>query len=68
MLSSAVKQGPLILTFVPPNIVPERGDRVSVGDPECENKHNDKLKASMKFRMSDQIQSGSTVTDGIKGK
>lgn len=49
MLSSAVKQGPLILTFVPPNIVPERGERVSVGDPESESKYNDKIKATMKI-------------------
>jgi len=37
MLSSAVKQGPLILMFVPPNIIPERGERVKVLDPESEN-------------------------------
>ena len=28
MLSFAVKQGPLIFTFVPPNIIPDRGDMV----------------------------------------
>ena len=37
MLSSAVKQGPLILIFVPPNIIPERGESVKVLDPESEN-------------------------------
>lgn len=55
MLSSAVKQGPLILTFVPPNIIPERGESVKVLDPESENGNKNKQQYSMKIRKLDQI-------------